>query len=353
MGTTSRWGWMAGVALLTWGIVGSAPAAPLYSGLYVFGDSLSDTGNVYLATGGYEPAPPYSSGRFTNGNVWIQDLASNLGLGPVTPSLTGGNDFAVGGAQSGPTDANPYTPGNPVQPASDLPAQFQLFKKSVSAPQPDALYTLWIGSNDIDALVTAVLDGSLSSADIGHDIGQAVGNIQTVVDGLAGQGMQNLLALNVPDLSKTPDAVKMANATANPSYVLSEINNLSARFNTALSQMLASAAQTDGFHVNLVDIYSAIDQVVADPAANGLTDVTDPCWTGNFHDVTSGRVCSNPNQHLFWDGLHPTAAGHQLVAETAQGVLSVPEPANGGLFVLGMAGILLLIARRRRQTDAR
>ena len=68
--------------------------------IYSFGDSLSDAGNAYILDGGTKPLSPYSDGRFTNGNVWVQDLSRMLGLGPVTPSLTGGNDFAVGGATS-------------------------------------------------------------------------------------------------------------------------------------------------------------------------------------------------------------------------------------------------------------
>ena len=34
-------------------------AAHAYSTLYVFGDSLSDVGNIYAATAGKEPAAPY------------------------------------------------------------------------------------------------------------------------------------------------------------------------------------------------------------------------------------------------------------------------------------------------------
>src|SRR5580698_7197049 len=66
-----------------------------------FGDSLSDVGNAFIATSGAEPASPYFNHQFSNGNVWVQGLATGLGLAPLTPSLAGGTDYAVGSAQTG------------------------------------------------------------------------------------------------------------------------------------------------------------------------------------------------------------------------------------------------------------
>ena len=66
-----------------------------FSGVYVFGDSLSDAGNISLATLGNLPVGGiYSGGRFSNGSVWVQDLAQNLGLPAPKPSLAGGTDYA-------------------------------------------------------------------------------------------------------------------------------------------------------------------------------------------------------------------------------------------------------------------
>jgi phospholipase/lecithinase/hemolysin len=84
-------------ALLAW----SATPASAYTALYSFGDSLSDGGNVFAASLGTIPAPPYFEGRFSNGPNWVDDLSAKLGfLTPVTASADGGNDFAVGGAQN-------------------------------------------------------------------------------------------------------------------------------------------------------------------------------------------------------------------------------------------------------------
>ncbi|MDD2859778.1 MAG: SGNH/GDSL hydrolase family protein [Acidiphilium sp.] len=321
-------------------------AASAYDGLYVFGDSLSDVGNLYTASKGTEPlSPPYSEGRFSNGNLWIQDVAASLGLGPVTPSLSRGNDFAYGGAQTGPTLANKYngTKASKIQKGLDLPSQLKQFNAQVKKPKANALYTLWIGSNDLDALLDAVIAKSIAPADISKDLKEVLANIGTFVTGLAKDGMKNLLALDVTDLSKTPDAIAIADKTSNSTATLKEIQSVVATFDTGLSAELATLAQTDQFSLTYVDTFAPIDSIVADPTAYGLTNVISPCLTV-ASSKSPATVCSDPNQYLFWDGLHPTAAGHQLVADVV--LEQVPEPGSIGLLAIGVTGLLLI--RRRR-----
>src|SRR6202047_4327507 len=104
----SRFGWFFALACL---------ACPLdavagYSSLYIFGDSLSDSGNnavvlapnvtpIPISGNAFIPTYPYPSGRYTNGEVWAQTLAFLLGLN-ADPSLLGGTDFAFCGAQTRP-----------------------------------------------------------------------------------------------------------------------------------------------------------------------------------------------------------------------------------------------------------
>ena len=93
---------LAGVASLP------AHAGP-YTSMYVFGDSLSDTGNLNVATGGTQPAPgqPYFNGRFSDGPVWVETLAAGLGLSAdVAPALLGGNNYAFAGARMGTSSTN-------------------------------------------------------------------------------------------------------------------------------------------------------------------------------------------------------------------------------------------------------
>jgi phospholipase/lecithinase/hemolysin len=324
-------------------LVSSIPAsATAFSGIYAFGDSLSDTGNIYLGSGGTTPvSPPYSNGRFTNGNVWVQDLSASLGLGAVTPSLAGGNDYAFGGAQTGTTLAH-------TQNSTDLLNQLTAFNSTVAHPQSDALYTLWIGANDLNALFGALAAGT--PLNIGTDLSQAIGNVGSFVSGLAAAGMQNLLVLNVPDLSKTPDARALANSTATPAATLATIQQVTQQYNAALAATLANLAATDGFALTQIDTYRLLDQVGQNPGKYGLNNVTDPCWTGNLTDPNSGTVCSQPDKYLFWDGEHPTAAGHQILANYARSVM-VPEPSSAAMLLTGIL-LLMLFARTSRRHGA-
>ncbi len=76
-----------------------APASA-YTALFAFGDSLSDAGNVFISDKGTSPLFPYFDGHSSNGPTWVEDLSVRLGLGPLTPSLAGGNDYAFGGAET-------------------------------------------------------------------------------------------------------------------------------------------------------------------------------------------------------------------------------------------------------------
>ena len=114
------------------------PGAP-FSAIYAFGDSLTDGGNDSLATAGLVPvSPPYADRSFTNGQVWVKDLAQDLGLPALKPSLAGGTDFAYGGAETGQTPAHTLKP-------TDLPSQISQFDSQVPHPQAGALLPLQPG----------------------------------------------------------------------------------------------------------------------------------------------------------------------------------------------------------------
>src|SRR5713101_3643562 len=132
-------GWLS--ALI--GLVSPSNANAGYSGLYVFGDSLSDSGNnaailfpkltpVPISGNTYTPIFPYASGRYTNGEVWAQTLASSFGL-TADPWLLGGTDYAFGGARTGPLITIP--------PSLETQVAFFLIQHANVAPS-DALYVV-------------------------------------------------------------------------------------------------------------------------------------------------------------------------------------------------------------------
>src|ERR1700729_4664744 len=137
--------------------------------IYAFGDSLSDVGNIYAATSGAQPGAPYVNGQFSNGPVWIQDLAVGLGLAPLTPSLLGGTDYAYGAGETGPTSFNTSLPATDLTGATGQVAQFLAATPTVDA---NGLYTIWIGSNDLSDILAGAPPSQYAA-----DIAAAVANV--------------------------------------------------------------------------------------------------------------------------------------------------------------------------------
>lgn len=123
---------------------------------------------------------------------------------------------------------------------------------------------------------------------------------------------------------------------------------LAALFNGTLQTDLATNV-ADGLTIYDLDTYDLLQEVVADPSAYGFDNVTDACLT-----ITAGipSICATPDTYLSWDGFHPTAAGHEVVAEDALEALATPEPASWALIMIGFGGLGLVGARARRKAFA-
>ena len=311
-----------------------AQAASPFATIYSFGDSLSDVGNVYLATGQTQPANPYANGQFSNGPIWVQDLAAGLGLPALTPSLAGGHDYAWGGATTG----YPLTI-NPTVPVPALTTQISTFLglQSDIAP-PNALYTFSIGANDLFGILDAGLTGSAATA-------LAAGAAQVEADAageLKAKGATDLVLFGVPDLGLTP-SIKAANAI-DPGLG-AEATTLSQQFDSFVLQDLATDAP--GLAIHYVDGFALIQNAVNDPNAYGFTNVSDPCWTGGFTGFAGpGSECVSPGTYLFWDGVHPTSLGHKLFADAA--LAAIPEPSTWATMLAGFAAVGFVGWRRAR-----
>jgi phospholipase/lecithinase/hemolysin len=300
-----------------------------FDALYAFGDSGTDTGNVYDSTGGAVPAsPPYHDGRYSNGGNWLDTLAIDLGGLKDTASLSGGTNYAYGGAVTGPgTSISPTVP--------TLVQQAGMFTASLGggAADPNALYVIWGGGND-------VRDGGNPS----RSMSGAVANTSSVITQLANDGAKNFLVMNLPNLGLAPQAIAEGSATQ------TEWNSLSQSFDSGLAGTVPGLESLDGgIKITLVDMYDFLNDIISDPSAYGFTDVTDACYTGQT-DGVGGSVCADPSQYLFWDKIHPSAAADVLIGNYAYSQLdlvSVPEPGVFWLTISGLGG-LALVRRRRR-----
>ncbi len=284
--------------------------ASSYTGFYAFGDSLSDSGNAFALTGGAIPSFPYYGGRFSNGPTYVEDLAARLGLG-AEPSLLGGSNFAFAGA----------TAGDSASPVPSLGDQVSAFRALPGNADDGALYVLWAGGNDLRDDPTAT------------GITSALTGFSAAIQGLYEEGARNFLVMSMPNLGLTPEA--LANGTSAAATFGSMI------FNSNLDGILGTLRVTlGGSDIRTLDTFSLISGVVSDPVGAGFGNVTDACFDGT-------SVCADPDSYLFWDGAHPTAAAHRLIADAAFNVLAVPEPET---YALMLAGIGLVVARTRCRT---
>jgi phospholipase/lecithinase/hemolysin len=286
-------------------------AAASFSALYGFGDSLSDTGNIAIVSGGTVPAPPYDPFRFTNrAPVAVEALGASFGL-PAAPFLGGGTNFAFGGARTG---SDSFPPG--------LLVQVGLFNGLPGPADDTALYFVFIGGNDL-------LDAAANPADALAIVGQAAANTALGLELLYGEGARSFFVPNLPNIGRTPEAI----ASGNPAGATA----LAFLFNSLLAAQLdVFAATRPDAILYRFDTFAFLEGVIANAAAFGFTDTTSQCI------LTPG---CDPDQFIFWDSVHPTARAHELLGAAMAESIPVPEPTTLALVALGIMG--LAFTRRR------
>lgn len=282
-----------------------------FTSFIVLGDSLSDNGN--LVPTGLAPPPPYSDGKFTNGDVWNEAIAQEF----ISAGKLSAN-FAFGGAA---------TAGGSFAPPS-LDEQVFLTFSSIPAAQfgDNPLFSIWAGANDIF--------GALESGtpEIAPAVGTAAANnIAATITTLSGLGVDDFLVFNLPDLSQTPAYPFDINASIATSA-----------FNMQLSNNLGGLRTTLGVNIVEVDIEALFADATGNPAAFGLTDTRFPC-------IFNLASCDTS---LFFDTVHPTAFGHSIVEDFARSALEeslAPVPLPAALpMLLAAFGAFGLIGRRRK-----
>lgn len=311
-------------------LASQAASATQFSQVVIIGDSLSDGGNLSLALG--SPTPT----RFTTnpGETAAELVADGLGH-PTTASLLGGTNFAFGGAG--------LVHNSSAGPIPTLPQQLGMYLTATGGQaDPNALYQVWGGANDIFYLTatttdtTALVTGTATAAQT--ELG-LLGQLQTA-------GGRYVVVYNLPDIGKTPSAMAGGAAASAGATQLSVI------YNSALSSGL-SQLSAGGLNVIPVNTYGLINEVIANPSAYGFSNVTSPaCTGGSGSSVECGPAGSGATvtyaagtdqTYLFADGVHPTTAAHRLLSQVVLAEIAAP----GQVSMLGEAPLASTAAQYR------
>lgn len=296
-------------------------AAQQTNDVVVFGDSLSDPGNIPSLSGGvnFPPLPPYAGNRFSNGLVYSEILPGLLGR-RFNRSL----NFATGGALTGADNLNSDRPS--PDPGSDLSGitlpgietQVDGFLAGGGRLRSDDLAIVYGGANDI--LVAADLAATLPAdqipALVQSTAATAAGNISTSVGKLRGVGGDFFILPNLPDIGTTP-----AFAAGGPDSVLLG-SSFTTAHNLALDQAALGLEEQTSANIIVFDIEAIIDDMQTNPDRYGLTNVTDACIETPTC-LTGGQ--DTQNQFLFFDGVHPTTGVHGQIAQVLSTAIRAPQ----------------------------
>lgn len=280
--------------------------ASMINDMVVFGDSLSDSGNLFLAIG--FPPLPYFEGRFSNGLLYSDLVYKGLGLGTLTPSLIGGNNYAWGGARA--------IGDVPVQggaiPGINTQVNNYLNTLNGSSIDPNTLHVFYIGNNDVADAINQQLDAQSAVPYFGAVINEMTNALLLLRD----NGATQIVIPQVPDWGMTPQYLNNANA-----HELTELfNSLSVQAFQAIP----------GLDISFFDVNSFLDDL-----KSGFSHIDSACILNNN--------CSNPDDFIFFDNIHPTARVHALFADNLLHAVPVPNT-----YFLVLFGLLIIGVSQRK-----
>jgi len=305
-----------------------------YDHVVFFGDSLTDNGNLYSFDLGVMPkSPPYDAGRFSNGSVWA-DMIANYLHDPVN------NNYAVGGET-----VFLHNPFSGYLPYSLTESINSYLLHTAYEDRSNTLFIIWIGANDY-----------LSGADdVDQTTSTVVEDIKEDIETLISHDAAHFIIINLPDMARIPYGKSSGMAANLSALVLA--HNL--KLASVVSQLKTDHATVD---VRLFDVNQVFNRLLDDTDNMNkqyhthLTNTVDACWTGGYtvneqavataiqqrnkkidanamasyiaHSpalavaynvgeryARNESACSNPDDYLFWDEVHPTTVVHGILSQ--------------------------------------
>ncbi len=285
---------------------GIVAATPLHN-IVVFGDSLSDNGNLYEFMKHQLPqSPPYFEGRFSNGPVWIEHLVASYFPENPSPHLL---DYAFGGAGVSEEEGDDVL----FTLRREVDSYLLAHDDKASA---DSLFVVWIGANNYLGM----------PSDVEQTLKDVNAGITHSLERLAEKGAKHILLLNLPDLGRTPAALEFGSVELFSYYAT--------QHNKSLDQTIANFKQKyPDINWLFFDLNHALNLLLENPEEYGFNNITGTCANAIVDELTKKSVLKmvarvtpkEGNQvcdgYLFFDLVHPTALAHKILSEKARAML--------------------------------
>jgi len=276
-------------------------------GLVVFGDSLSDTGNLASVSSDF-PFPFYEN-RISNGPILVDFLAAELGLQALasrhTQTTQGGNNFAISGGN---------IVGDDVE---DLGSQVSAFlAREGGRADPSNMYFLMMGGNDLRDIRSI------------RSLSEAQARIQLVsqkfeqeLNRLYDAGARVFLIANVADVGLIPESIERQASDPDISQRARAYVEI---YNQQLALVLQRLQSRSGVSSSMFDLFSELNRLVNNAASLGFTQTQVGCFTlerFSFHvDCLFG---TRFDRFIFFDSIHPSARANSLTSAAL--IASIPE----------------------------
>lgn len=278
--------------------------------LVIFGDSSSDTGNIYNLTRKRIPGQPYYLGRFSNGPVWPEKLNITKLINYAHGSATTDNNFIQGSLGT----VVPSVPG--------ARQQFQMYSRDQNGTNIEfhqTLYAVWAGGNDY--LANKTLDPI-----------RIVDSLLNVVNDLISFGARHVIVFNLPPSQIVP----YFQSFQSPSTFM----NLTRHYNEYLLQKISKLQEDNpGRFLTVFDLHAFITKILSNTVYYGFNFTNVPCWNSSTPPSTA---CKNQESYIFFDEVHFTTRIHGLIADEFTSSLTISSQGNCSLISILMIYIWAL-----------